>query len=113
MSRLHLIRLRRDTSSNWATENPTPEAGEPCFDYESNILKIGDGTTPYSQLAGVLPNLSTSVIGVEWDTSSSSPTLTQIDINGNTITPSTSDFDNHAVFGNMRRCVIDSDGNVE
>src|SRR6056297_1963160 len=112
MPRNQLIQFRRDSATDWESTNPTPAAGEPCFDTENGVLKIGDGVTPWSQLPAVAPGMDTSVIGVEWDTSSSSPTLTQIDINGNNITPSTSDFDNHALWGNIRRCVIDSDGNV-
>jgi hypothetical protein len=87
--------------------DPTPAAGEPCYDSDNRILKIGDGSTPYSQLPPVAPGKDIMPVGIEWDTSSSSPTLTQIDINGNTITPSTSFFDNHAIFGSMWRCVVD------
>jgi hypothetical protein len=46
-------------------------------------------------------------VGFEWDRDSSSPSLRQIDINGNTINPDTSFFDNHAIWGNIWRCVID------
>jgi hypothetical protein len=107
MARNQLIQFRRDTADNWSTVDPTPAAGEPCYDSDNGILKIGDGTTPYSQLPPVAPGKDIMPVGIEWDTSSSSPTLTQIDINGNTITPSTSFFDNHAIFGSMWRCVVD------
>ena len=39
------IQLRRDTAANWSTNNPTPSAGEPCFETDTGKLKIGDGTT--------------------------------------------------------------------
>jgi len=48
-------------------------------------------------------------IGIKWDTVSSSPSLTHIDINGNEINPDTAFFDNHAIWGNIWRCVIDPD----
>lgn len=45
------IQFRRDTTANWEINKTTiPAAGEPCFDYELNILKIGDGTTTYENL---------------------------------------------------------------
>jgi hypothetical protein len=52
-----------------------------------------------------LEQLNSAPVGVKWDSSSNSPTLTRIDINGNTITPSASFFDNHKLWGGIRRCV--------
>lgn len=45
------IQLRRDTAANWSTNNPTPSAGEPCFETDTGKLKIGDGSTKYNDLA--------------------------------------------------------------
>lgn len=44
------IQLRRDTSSNWQTNNPTPSLGEPCYETDTKKLKIGDGVTKYNDL---------------------------------------------------------------
>lgn len=44
------IQLRRDTAVNWSTNNPTPSAGEPCFETDTGKLKIGDGITAYNSL---------------------------------------------------------------
>ena len=44
------IQLRRDTAANWSTNNPTPSAGEPCFEIDTGKLKIGDGITAYNSL---------------------------------------------------------------
>lgn len=44
------IQLRRDTAANWSTNNPTPSAGEPCFETDTGKLKIGDGITDYNSL---------------------------------------------------------------
>ena len=43
MDELYRIKLRRDTSENWNTENPILESGEPCIDTTLNRLKIGNG----------------------------------------------------------------------
>lgn len=45
------IQLRRDTASNWTTNNPTPASGEPCFETDTGKFKIGDGATAYNDLA--------------------------------------------------------------
>lgn len=63
------IQVRRDTAANWSTNNPTPLAGEPCFETDTGKLKIGDGTTAYNDLAYQggsdykLPVASTSTLG--------------------------------------------------
>ena len=44
----NLIQFRR--GSDWSV-NPVLATGEPAFDYDSNILKVGDGT----QWSGILP----------------------------------------------------------
>lgn len=44
------IQLRRDTAANWSTNNPTPSAGEPCFETDTGKFKIGDGVTTYNNL---------------------------------------------------------------
>lgn len=45
------IQLRRDTAANWSSNNPTPAAGEPCYETDTGKLKIGDGSTAYKNLA--------------------------------------------------------------
>lgn len=62
------IQLRRDTASNWSTNNPTPSAGEPCFETDTGKLKIGDGSTAYNDLAyqggsGDIPVASDTTLG--------------------------------------------------
>lgn len=44
------IKLRRDTSQNWNNIDPTLASGEPGYDTTNNKLKIGDGTTAWSEL---------------------------------------------------------------
>ena len=44
------IKLRRDTSTNFASKNPVLGAGEPAYETDTKKLKIGDGTTAYNSL---------------------------------------------------------------
>lgn len=45
------IKLRRDTSANFASKNPVLGIGEPAYETDTKKLKIGDGTTAYTSLA--------------------------------------------------------------
>ena len=42
--------LKRGTAARWAEVNPILDQGEPCFVYDTNRLKIGDGKTPWNDL---------------------------------------------------------------
>lgn len=54
---------------------------------------------------------SSLIIGVAWNSASSSPTLTYIDKDGNTIaTPSEIWFNSHPIFGNIWRCSLTAAG---
>lgn len=44
------IKLRRDTSTNFTTKNPVLGEGEPAYETDTKKMKIGDGTTAYTQL---------------------------------------------------------------
>ena len=57
------ILLRRDTASNWTSNNPTLAAGE--FGYESNTgkYKIGNGSTAWTSLAySIVTNLNAATL---------------------------------------------------
>lgn len=61
------IKIRRDTAVNWATNNPTPHAGELCIvtDATPQRLKIGDGVSAFNSLPYfTLPNATTSDAGL-------------------------------------------------
>ena len=45
------ITFRRGTAAQWATANPVLAAGEPGLDLDSGRLKVGDGRTPWFDLA--------------------------------------------------------------
>ena len=45
------IQVRRDTTANWtANKDVVPQAGEPCMDLDTGIVKWGDGKRTYEQL---------------------------------------------------------------
>ena len=44
------IQIRKDTAGNWTSNNPTPAAGEWCYETDTGSLKIGDGSTAWISL---------------------------------------------------------------
>lgn len=44
------IKGRRDTAGNWTSNNPTPGAGEWCYETDTGKAKIGDGSTAWTSL---------------------------------------------------------------
>jgi len=52
------IQLRRDTSSNWTSLNPTLSQGEIGYETNTNQFKIGDGATAWSGLSYFSTDLS-------------------------------------------------------
>jgi len=105
MPRSVKIQTRRGSAASWSSANPVLEAGEPGYETDTGVLKIGNGVAAYNSLYPIASYMEGMPTGIEWDTASSSPTLTRIDINGNVITPTVSFFDNHAIWGRIRRCV--------
>lgn len=47
------LQLRRDTSANWAAANPILLSGEPGFETDTGLLRIGDGVTAFADLNGI------------------------------------------------------------
>jgi len=52
MARNNLIQFRKGTLSQFNSANPTLASGEPGFAIDANVLKVGDGITPWSGLLG-------------------------------------------------------------
>ena len=48
------IQIRRDTSANWASANPTLAQGEMAFETDTLKVKIGDGLSAFNALAYAL-----------------------------------------------------------
>jgi len=44
------IQLRRDTAANWTSTDPTLAQGEVGIETDTNLFKIGDGTTAWISL---------------------------------------------------------------
>jgi hypothetical protein len=47
------IKLRRDSAEDWELADPVLAQGEPGWDTDNKILKIGDGTAAWSTLTGI------------------------------------------------------------
>lgn len=45
-----IIQLHRGGAAQWAADNPVLAYGEPGWDKDNRILKIGDGVTPWASL---------------------------------------------------------------
>lgn len=45
-----LIKLRRDSATNWSSNNPVLSAGELGVDTTNDTAKVGDGSTPWNSL---------------------------------------------------------------
>ena len=61
MPQYYHIRVRRDTAARWASNNPTPVAGELCIESNTNKMKIGDGVTAYNTLPYFTPPNATTI----------------------------------------------------
>ncbi|MEC8913409.1 MAG: hypothetical protein VX478_08320, partial [Chloroflexota bacterium] len=44
------IQMRRDTASNWTSNNPTLAAGEWGLETDTDKFKIGNGSTAWNSL---------------------------------------------------------------
>lgn len=44
------IQIRRDSTENWVAKNPILAEGEIGFDLTENNLKVGDGTSTWTEL---------------------------------------------------------------
>jgi hypothetical protein len=44
------FRIRRDTATNWTSENPILTLGEPGLETDTRKVKYGDGATPWNSL---------------------------------------------------------------
>jgi hypothetical protein len=80
------IQIRRDTSSNWSTANPTLALGEIGFETNTYQVKIGDGTTAWNSLGYIgklMPN--GTVVGTSDTQTLSNKTLTSSIFSGGTL----------------------------
>lgn len=57
---LRRIRLRRAYAEDWARVNPILMDGEPGYDKTQNMVKVGDGQTPWNRLRYLNPPITGS-----------------------------------------------------
>lgn len=63
MPRVTNLQIRRGTSSQWSTANPTLDPGEPGLDTTNNILKIGNGSSNWANLSVFNSTLTSINVG--------------------------------------------------
>lgn len=61
MPRDSLLQIRRGTTAEWTAANPILAIGEPGYDTDLKILKIGDGSTAWATLTPHQGSISTPV----------------------------------------------------
>lgn len=72
------LQNRRDTATNWTTNNPTLAAGELGYETDTKKIKVGDGSTAWTSLAYAATGTVTSITagtGLTGGTISSSGTI--------------------------------------
>ena len=82
-----LIQFRRDTASNWTSNNPTLANGEFAIETDTTKYKIGDGSTAWTSLAyGGLGSIDTAIIDAKGDllAGSADNTVTKLSVGSNT-----------------------------
>ena len=70
------IQMRRDTSSNWTSVNPTPHDGEVCIETNTGKIKVGNGSTAWTSLAYVVDNNFTTTLKNKLDAIEASADVT-------------------------------------
>lgn len=64
------IKMRRDTTANWASVNPTLASGEIGYDTTLKQFKMGDGATAWASLpvvGGHAETALTDAATIDWD----------------------------------------------
>ena len=59
-----IIQLRRATESQWIEKNPILREGEPAFSIDKMMLKIGDGSTHWSDLPYIPRTITSDIIDI-------------------------------------------------
>jgi hypothetical protein len=61
------FQIKRDTTNNWTTSQVRLQSGEPGYDVELKILKIGDGNTLWNNLQSISSSNAPSGGGPQYD----------------------------------------------
>ena len=75
------IRLRRDASSAWVSNNPILALGEPGFETDTRRLKIGDGSTAWNDLPFLYHGINVKLYGAVGNGTTDDTTFIQNAIN--------------------------------
>ena len=85
-----VIQVRRDTTANWElNKNVIPEAGEPCMDLDTGIVKWGNGVDTYENLPES-GSTSSHYEGVVQNTESDTDAISRV-LTGLNVTPTKGD----------------------
>lgn len=49
-TKISKIQFRQDTQANWANSTTIPALGEPCYEIDNQLFKIGDGINKFKDL---------------------------------------------------------------
>ena len=106
------IQFRRNTAANATSSNPTLGVGEPGYETDTGRLKIGDGSTAWI----ILPyqdQINYTEPGVQWNYGATSPACINVDLLGNTISPTAIDWTRHPYFSQIKRCNLADDSTYD
>jgi len=89
------IQVRRDTAANWTSNNPTPAAGQPCYETDTGYQKIGDGSTAWTSLPYAIVGKQTVYIPASAmiPATTSGPAAATLESTTNDVNYSVLDFD--------------------
>ena len=73
------LQNRRDTATNWTTNNPTLAAGELGYETDTKKIKIGDGSTAWTSLAYYVTGTGGETLLSTTTLSGTSTTISSID----------------------------------
>lgn len=77
-----LIQMRRGSENQWKTANPVLMEGEPGFEKETGIFKVGDGQTEYNSLQSVFAvgKIETILLDKDRWTGDTAPYTQRVDV---------------------------------
>jgi hypothetical protein len=116
------ILFRRGTAADWTTANPILGSGEPGFETDTGLLKIGDGSSDWNSLSYVSGSSSVSILEDLTNVSINSPTTGQVlkfdgtnwindtDLNTGTLISSIDDIPNVSINSPTTGQVLKFDG---
>ena len=84
------IQIRRDTSSNWTSNNPILLQGEFGYELNTGYAKIGDGQTAWTALDYFGGTGPTGVVGPTGSTGSTGPSVSVLGSTGYVFSPGAS-----------------------